>query len=390
MPRFFHFADLHLGRVFHGDSLLEDQADLIEQILSIVRAEEPDAVILAGDIFDRSVPPVGAVTLFDSFLTGLAETGTAVIAIPGNHDSPDRLAYGSSAWESMNVHFRTGYTHLDEAIRISGSDCQFDIFAIPFVERSILKAALADRLADLPVQEESLPSDKPALMALATGLIRKAIHPDRPAVLVAHEFVAGSTEAGSERLYVGGSPSVASEVFSGFEYVALGHIHGPQSAGADNIRYAGSPMAYDFSETGSPRGFIDIRLDSSQLYPEITFRPLNPLRPLAILEDSLDNLLHSSEYADFGAHYVSARINDGLSHLNLIGRLRERFPCLREIRQIALDATDTGRSGNRAAEETPRTVFADFLDRAGWEPGADRNVAEGFLSEALDATGSDS
>ncbi len=389
MLRFFHFADLHFGRVFHGTSLLEDQAHLVEQILTLVRSDKPDAVILAGDLFDRSVPPVGAVRLLDYFLKGLSEAGTTVIAIPGNHDSADRLAYGATAWESLNVHFRTDYSRLDEPVTVMGAEGGFDVFAIPFVERAALREALENEGSntDEPATGTSdLPTDKTALMALATEKMRLAMNTERPAVLVAHEFVTGSTESGSERLYVGGSPSVPFDVFDGFEFVALGHIHGSQAAGGDHIRYSGSPMSYDFSEAGSQRGFLDIHLDPSALYPEISFRDLKPLRPLSVLEDSLDELLHNTKYQRYKQHYVSARITDGLSHLNLIGRIRERFPYYREIRQTALEAGPREEGQTRAERETPETVFSDFLDRAGWDEGDERSLAAEFFAEALDAT----
>ncbi len=382
MLRILHLADLHLGRIFHGESLVEDQTFLINQLISQVRKNPPDVILLAGDIYDRALPPVDAVKLFDHFLTSLADAGVAVVVIPGNHDSAGRMAYAAGAWEKLGIHIRADYQRLDEPIKIEsndGSSC--DIYALPFVEPALLRSSFpaGDKSELVKLAIESMTVSRDSKKNTGT-----------PAILVAHEFVAGSTESGSERLYVGGSQSVPSEFFSGFDYVALGHIHGAQRAGDETLRYAGAPMAYAFDESSGEKGYFEIILDNGQLYPEITFIHLNPLRSLAVLEDSLDNLLHSVEYKDFKDSYISARVTDSLSHMNLIGRLRERFPYLRELRQTALESIGGEHSRESAALETPESVMSDFLDRTGWDEGDERQIAEELLSEALNSGEADS
>ena len=382
MPRILHLADLHLGRIFHGESLIEDQAHLLSQVTARIKENPPDAVLLAGDLYDRALPPIDAVRLFDKFLSSLAETGTAVVAIPGNHDSAGRMAYASGAWENLGIHIRADYRRLDEPIRVNAADgSSFDIFALPFVEPALLRETLGLKI------DSDRTANRMALAEAAIEIMRKSVSPGQISILIAHEFVAGSIESGSERLYVGGSQSLPAELFQGFDYVALGHLHATQTAGDEVIRYAGSPMAYAFDEAKQPKGFLEISLDSTQLYPEIEFHPLKPLRPMLVLEDSLDALLRDRTYDSACESYVSARINDGLSHLNLIGRLRERFPYLRELRQLPLEAIESGAGGTSAVLETTESVMSDFLDRAGWEPGDERDVALSLLADALDSRG---
>ena len=375
MPRFFHLADLHLGRVFHGESLLDDQSHILELVINQAKDDEPDAVILAGDLFDRAIPPAGAMALLDEFVSSLADARIAVAAIPGNHDSPQRLGYASKAWERLNIHIRADYSRLNDPIRLETQDgLGLDIFALPFVETAALRSKL-----DLNT------GDRLELMRAALGGMKSTRDSRRPAVLTAHEFVAGSTESGSERLYVGGSSSVPAELLDGFDYVALGHIHGAQEAGDAMIRYSGSPMAYSFDESGRGKGYMDVTLDPSQLYPEVRFRPLEPLHPLAIVEDSLEHILSSPEYEQLRESYVSVRINDGLSHLNLIGRLREKFPLLREIRQLALESFGEREVNHPSSVETPQNLFADFLDFAGWTDPDQRTMAEAYFHDAVSA-----
>ena len=384
MPRFLHLADLHLGRIFHGESLIEDQVHLLDQVMTRAGEDPPDAVLLAGDIYDRAFPPVDAVKLFDSFLTSLADAGITVVAIPGNHDSAGRMAYASGAWEKIGVHIRADYLRLEDPVTVMARDgVEFDIFALPFVETAVLRQFLTGIGSGVDEGDDIPGGDKTSLVRAAVNRIRTVRTTNRSAVLMAHEFVTGSIESGSERLYVGGSQSIPSELFEGFDYVALGHIHGTQRAGDEIIRYAGSPMAYAFDEAARPKGYLEVILDSSQLYPEVNFHPLTPLRPLEVLEDSLENLLRNPEYDRCRQSYVSARVTDSLSHMNLIGRLRDRFPYLRELRQTALEAVVSDDSQSPSAIETPESVLSDFLDRAGWEEGDDRTMAESLLTESL-------
>jgi exonuclease SbcD len=382
MPRFFHLADLHLGRIFHGEALLEDQAHIIRQISDICAADPPDALIIAGDIFDRAIPPVEAMKLLDDLFSTSAAAGIPVIAISGNHDSPGRLGYGSRAWERMGINLRADYGRLNQPLTIRGRDGgELDVFTLPFVEGGLLREVLIDKADDAEYGRNDL-------VKIALDRMRAGFTPGCPKVLVAHEFVAGSMESGSERLYVGGSQSVPSELFGGFHYVALGHIHGSQAAGDQYIRYSGSPMAYAFDEAGKERGFLDVVMDSTRLYPDVRFRSLKPLRPLAILEDSLDNLLNLGEYLAFRESYVSARVTDSHSHLNLIGRLRERFPHLREIRQIPLEPPGYADTSYRSpAAETPGQVFEDFLIRCGWENEHERHAALALMTDSISVPG---
>jgi len=410
MPRFFHLADLHLGRVFHGESLLEDQAHVLAQVKDICSSHPPDAIVLAGDLFDRSLPPVEAMTLLDDFLVDLASSGIPIIAIPGNHDSSGRLGYASRAWERIGVHLRADYARLNEPFSVTGRDGEkIDFFALPFVETEALRwtlrggvragrTSMSDASKVVKSPESSINSgggdaidaysgSKIDLVRAVVDEMRSLVSSERHSVLIAHEFVSGAQESGSERLYVGNSQSLPSELFEGFDYVALGHMHSAQKAGGQHIRYSGSPLPLSFDEARQAKGFLEVILKQTP-QPEVIFHALTPLRPLHILEDSLENLLKLTKYQAARNCYVSARVSDKLSHMNILGRLRERFPYLRELRQLSLESPAS--SANNAlgaapssAAETTEMVFEDFLRRAGWEDGDDCVLAHALLKEAL-------
>lgn len=234
--KFLHLADLHLGKRVNGFSMLEDQAHILRQILAILDDEQPDGVLIAGDVYDKSVPSVEAVGLLDGFLTELRARGVPVLLISGNHDSPERLAFGGRVMDSCGIHISPVYDGALAPVTLQDAFGPVHVWLLPFVKPAHVRRWFPD--ADIESYTD----------AVAEAVAHMDIDTAARNVLVTHQFVTGGTRSGSEELSVGGTDNVDSGVFAPFDYVALGHLHGAQHIGRETIRYAGSPLKYSFSE----------------------------------------------------------------------------------------------------------------------------------------------
>lgn len=234
--RFMHLADLHIGKKVHEFSMLEDQKYILEEILRIVDEQKPDAVLIAGDNYDKSIPPTEAVGLFDDFLVKLANREVKTLVISGNHDSAQRLAFGSRLMKSKGLHISPVYDGKIEKIALQDEYGDVNIYMLPFVKPANVRQYFPD---------EAIENYTEAIKCVLDDL-----HIDGSSrnVLMAHQFVTGSQRSDSEEINVGGLDNVDFQVFEGFDYVALGHIHKPQSVGKKTIRYSGTPLKYSFSE----------------------------------------------------------------------------------------------------------------------------------------------
>ena len=239
--KFIHTADWHLGRQLSGVSLLEDQRHVLNQFLALVESEKPDAVVVAGDLYDRSVPPSDAVALLDEVLRQLVlELGTPTILIGGNHDGPQRLSFGASFLEKAGLHLRTGLERVDDPITLEDAHGTVDFYAVPYAEPAEVRNAFPE--AEAHTHE--------AAMGFLVGRIAMARKQrGNRSVLIGHAFVAGGEESESERpLSVGGAGTIPASLFSSFNYTALGHLHRTQTMGEKKtVRYTGSPLKYSFS-----------------------------------------------------------------------------------------------------------------------------------------------
>lgn len=315
--RLLHTADWHLGRTFHGASLLDAQAIAVDHVVAVARSERPDAIVLAGDVYDRALPPREAVALFDEALTRMAEC-CPVVLISGNHDSPTRLGYGSGLLDRAGVHVRTDVRQIAEPITLADGL----VYCIPYLEPDLVRH-------ELGVEQRG----HDVVLAAAAASIRA----DRgrrgaqaPLAVVAHAFVAGAATSDSERdLTVGGSESVPASAFEGLGYVALGHLHRPQTAGGCG-RYAGSPLAFSFSEAGQHKSLALVEVSASGRHSaELHDFPVP--RPLARLRGTLDELLTDARFAGHEDAWVQATLTDGVRPRDAMPRLRERFPYAAEL-----------------------------------------------------------
>lgn len=309
--RFLHTADWHLGRSFHGASLIAAQSAWADWLVGLAAAEKPDAILVSGDLYDRALPPVDAVRLADETLRRLVEYAP-VVAISGNHDSAVRLGFGAEMLEQAGLHLRTDLTGLSTPVVVGG--CA--IYGIPYLEPDVVRPLLG-------VEERG----HAAVMAAAMDLVRADLAA-RPAVtravVLAHAFVAGATESASERdLAVGGVASVPPFVFSGVDYVALGHLHAPQGVGT-RARYAGSPLPFSFSEAGHVKSVALV--DVSGAVPAVDLRACPVQRPLAVLRGRLEELLADPALVPAEPAWVQATLTDAGRPADAMERLRSRFP----------------------------------------------------------------
>lgn len=280
-----HLSDLHLGKRLNEFSLLEDQSFILQQLVELVRSEQPECVLLAGDIYDKPVPPAEAVTLFDDFLNKLAQL-TTVCVTSGNHDSAERLAFGAQLMREGGVHFCGLYTGEPQCVTLQDAYGSVHIYLLPFLKPAHVRHCLP------PTEVEQVTTYHEALRCAVERLHINAAERN---VLVAHQFVTGAQTAGSEAVNVGGVDNIGAEVFAAFDYTALGHIHRAQNVGSERVRYSGTPLKYSFAEWQQEKSVTLVELGEKGSV-SVTALPLAPLRDLRKLRGSYEELMSRDFY----------------------------------------------------------------------------------------------
>ncbi|WP_030073632.1 exonuclease SbcCD subunit D [Halomonas alkaliantarctica] len=314
--RLLHTADWHLGRLFHNLSLLEDQRHVLNQLLEIVDRDAVDAVLIAGDIYDRSVPPAAAVTLLDEMLGELCEKRRLpVIMISGNHDGAERLGFGARHLRQAGLHILSDLSACDRPVSLSINGAEVDVFGIPYADPEYVRSQFSVDVRDFDSAHRYL-----------VERINTQRQASRPTVLMSHCFVDGGSASDSERpLTLGGAESVAWEPMQSFDYVALGHLHGPQYRGGEHIRYSGSLLKYSFSEANQRKGVTLVDIGSEGV-SQIEHRPLTPRREVRVLEGELAELLAQGKTDTHVDDYLLVRLTDRHAILDPMGKLREVYP----------------------------------------------------------------
>lgn len=336
-----HLSDLHLGKRVNGFSMIADQRHVLEQILALAGEEKPDAALLCGDIYDKTVPSAEAVELFDEFLSRLAEH-CPVYIISGNHDSAERLAFGGRLMEKAGVYLSPVYDGTVATIQQLDAHGTVCFHLLPF-----LKPAQVRRF----YPEETIESYTDAVRAALSGI---DLNDGNRHVLLAHQFVTGSERCESEELSIGGSDNVDAEVFAGFDYVALGHLHGAQRAGGEHIRYCGTMLKYSFSEAKHCKSVVFAQLGERGSLT-VSDRELKPLRDLKELRGTYEELMSRSYYygTDLPESYLHITLTDEEDVPEALGRLRTVYPY---IMKLSYDNQRTrARQNPLQAEAIPET-----------------------------------
>ena len=349
--KFIHLSDLHLGKRVNGFSMLEDQRYILEQVLSRIQEELPDGVLLAGDIYDKSVPPAEAVELFDDFLVRLSRMDVQVFVISGNHDSPERLAFGGRLMGASGVHLAPVYSGEVVPTTLKDEYGLVDVYLLPFVKPAHVRRYFPD---------EGIESYTDAVR---TAVGHMGVDPARRNVLVAHQFVTGAQRCESEELSVGGLDNVDVSVFTPFDYVALGHIHGPQNMGAQPVRYSGTPLKYSFSEAAHHKSLTVVELREKNAL-EVRTIPLLPLRDMVELRGSYQEVTFRGFYqgTSYQKDYVHITLTDEQDIPDAIGRLRAIYPNLMKLDYDNARTRQTVQvDGAQGVErKSPLELFSEF------------------------------
>ncbi|MDN6298093.1 MAG: exonuclease SbcCD subunit D [Halomonas sp.] len=314
--RLLHTADWHLGRLLHNLSLLDDQRVVLDQLLAIVDREQVDAVLIAGDIYDRSVPPATAVALLDAVLYALCEVrDVAVVMISGNHDGARRLGFGARQLRQAGLHIIAELDAIFTPVTLVVGDVEVDVYGIPYADPEYVRSHFGADVRDFDAAHRYL-----------LERIDEQRDPERRAVLMSHCFVAGGSASDSERpLSLGGAESVAWEPMRDFDYVALGHLHGPQYRGEAHIRYSGSLLKYSFSEASHNKGATLVDIDAAGV-TNIAHVALTPERDVRVLEGELETLIAAAADDPAPDDYLMVRLTDRHAILDPMGKLRAAYP----------------------------------------------------------------
>ena len=390
--RFLHTADWHLGRIFYGQYLTDDQAYVLEhQFFTILKEEKIDGILLAGDVFDRAVPPIEAIELWDSIITRLAmDYKVPLFVVSGNHDGAERLEVGRSMLSESGIHIWGSPHHALQPFEFEGADGRVAICPMPFSEPRRIGDALGlssneSKSVDTDMVDDTLFSyvDDKNQEAVALNLhnydqmyqawsdyLYKQVPKRMRSIAISHAFVMGGEVGGSERtLSVGGSEQVNPRVFKDFHYTALGHLHGPQRMGADQIRYSGSPLKYSFDEHTQKKSFTIIDMDTKGNV-DISTIPVEAKRDVVILEGYFEDLLNNKELqAKHKDDYVQARLLDTMPIMDGMARLRQVYPRCMTIELVGRVATPVAVMGDVVFKElNERQLFNQFAENVWKKP----------------------
>ncbi len=372
--KFIHTADLHLGKRYSELSLLDDQKYILNKMLDAVDDERPDGFIIAGDVYDKSVPSEGAVELFDFFLNALADRGVQVFVISGNHDSAERLSFGASLMSPRGVHISPVFTGKVAPVEMRDKYGKLNVYLLPFVKPATVKRFFG----------EDITSYTQAVRAALDGM---EIDKSARNVLVAHQFVTGAQSSGSEEFSVGDVGNVEKQVFKDFDYVALGHIHGAQNVDGQRVRYSGTPLKYSLSEAKSEKSLtvVEIKEKGNLTVREIA---LAPMRDVKEIRGKYDEITRRD-------YYENTTLKNDLLHVVLtdedevfdaLGKLRIIYPFVMSIRY---DNARTRESGElegvgAVASRSPSELFAALFEAQNNRPlGAEQEQIVQSLIEKI-------
>lgn len=350
--KFIHLSDLHIGKRVNGFSMLEDQEYILIKILNIIDDENPEAIIIAGDVYDKSVPPAEAVQLVDDFLSKLVNRKLKVFIISGNHDSPERLSFGGAIMNQSGVHISPVFSGDINPISLNDRYGVIDVFLLPFVKPSHVRRYFP---------EESINSYSEAV---ETAIKNMPISKNNRSIIISHQFVTGAIKSDSEEISVGGIDNVDLNVFELFDYVALGHIHRPQNIGKETIRYCGTPLKYSFSEANHNKSVTVVDMKEKDDI-EIRTIPLIPKRDLREIRGLYMDITAKIFYQDTNIDdYLHITLTDEDDIPDAINKLRVIYPNIMKLdydnkrTQTNLILPDI----NQIHEKQPIDLFSEFYE----------------------------
>ena len=364
--KFIHLSDLHLGKRVNDFPMTEDQRYILERILEIIEDEKPQAVLIAGDVYDKPLPPAEAVSLFDGFISRLSETDAEIFIISGNHDSAERLSFGSKIMDRQGVHFAGVYDGSTCCFSLEDEYGSVNFYMLPFIKPIHVRQAFSD--------DEAASQISSFTEAVRFAIEKMDVNYAERNVIMAHQFCTGAVRSESEEIPVGGLDNVDSDVFGKFDYTALGHLHGPQSAGSRQIRYCGSPLKYSFSEADQVKSVTVVELgskDNRECSVKIRTHDLTPLRDLKVLRGSFSELTDINYFERVDVNdYIRIILTDDEDIIGALGSLRAIYP---NIMRLEYDNARTRAAGIVSDSEgsdsrTPLEIFAGLYEEQNGKP----------------------
>ena len=352
--KLFHLSDLHIGKRVNEFSMIEDQKYILTQILYAADQEKPDGILISGDVYDRTIPTAEAVQVFDAFLTRLSEQKIPAFIISGNHDSAERLAFGSSLMGKSGIYFSKVYDGTVEKIPMQDAYGTVWIYLLPFLRPSTIRHALPERAEEV----------QSAADAVRIALEQTKIDEKERNVLLAHQFVTGAKRCDAEELQVGDVDQIPAELFASFEYVALGHIHSPQKVGRETVRYCGAPLKYSFSEAGQEKSItvVELKEKGSVDLRTIPLKPLHDLRKIRgmYLEVTAKSFYENRDCED----YLQVTLTDEEDVPDGMAKLRTIYPNLMRLEYDNKRTRSNAevRAAERVEEKSELELFQEFYE----------------------------
>ena len=376
--KFIHLSDLHLGIRVNDFSMSEDQRYILDRILDIIDSEAPDGIIIAGDIYDKSMPPAEAVAMFDDFISSIAERKIKTFIISGNHDSAERIAFGSRIMNAGGIYLSPVYNGDIKPVVMEDEYGSVNIYMLPFVRPSAVRAFYPDDDTD------SYSS------AVETAVKHMNADFSQRNIIITHQFVTGAVRSDSEDISVGGTDNVSADIFADFDYTALGHIHKPQNIGSERIRYCGTPLKYSFSEAKQDKSVTVIELGKKG-DTNVRTVGLIPLRDMTELKGSYEELMKKSFYEGTGytEDYVHITLTDENDIPDAVSKLRLVY---HRLMKMDYDNARTKKQsiieGMTSARETdPEKLFGEFFESQNNVPMNDEQAAfvSGIIKDIWEA-----
>lgn len=353
-----HLSDLHIGKRVNEFSMLDDQKYILDKIINIIDSESPDGVVIAGDVYDKSVPPAEAVQLFDDFLVKLTKRKILSFIISGNHDSAERIAFGSRIMDAQGVHLSPVYDGKIKPITLTDEYGDLNMYLLPFIKPAHVRRYFED---------ENITTYTDAVRAAVNSM---HVDTSKRNILVAHQFVTGAKTSESEEISVGGTDNVDASVFEPFDYVALGHIHAPQHISRDTVRYCGTPLKYSFSEEKHEKSVTVIELYEKGSV-KIRTIPLVPLRDMRTVKGLYNDVISKTTYEGTNTDdYIRVILTDEEDIYDAIGRLRSVYPNIMKLEY------DNRRSrygsevflAKEVQNKSPLDLFSEFYEKRSGSP----------------------
>ena len=370
--KFAHIGDLHIGKRVHDFSMLEDQRYILDQMIKIFEEQKVDGVLIAGDVYDKTVPSAEAVQLFDEFITGLAKAEIPVYMISGNHDSAERLSFGAKLFESSDIYISQVYDGEMKRIVLKDQYGPISVYLLPFLKPAAVRHAL---------QRDDINTYEEGVMA---ALQECEIDTSQRNVLVAHQFVTGASRCESEEVSVGGLDQIGAEVFDVFDYVALGHIHSPQHIGRETLRYCGTPLKYSFSEAEQKKSVVVLEIkEKGDIFIEKV--PLKPLRDLRKIRGTYMELMSKDFYEGTETEdYLQITLTDEEDVPDGMAKLRTVYP---NLMQLVYDNSRTRQSRQvevteHVEQKSEMELFEEFYEIQNNQPMSEEQ--QDFVRELME------